>query len=135
MNRNIMDRLNLALSQSSYWSRDKFIKYLDTITNSVPDGMQDWDEYAGEKWGSILVDNKAIAYISREFPLVFIKTELAHITDSLQDITTINFSDNHATEYSIDSAFFEKWSEGRSNTGDLDAQNLSVNDIWWATII
>jgi hypothetical protein len=135
MNRNITNQLNLALSQSRYWSRDKFIKYLNTITNLVPGGNKDWDEYAGEKWGSILVDNKVAAYINREFPLVFIKAELSNITDSLQDIITINFSDNDTTEYSVDSTFFEKWSEGRSNTGDLDAQNLSVNDIWWATII
>jgi hypothetical protein len=135
MNKNITDRLKLALSQSSYWDREKFIKYFDTIQNLVPDGNRDWDEYAGEKWGSILVDNKVVAYVSREFPLVFLKAELSNITDSLQDLIIINFSDNHVTEYSIDSVFFEKWSQGRSNTGDLDAQNLSVNDIWWATIL
>jgi hypothetical protein len=135
MNKNITDQLKLALSQSSYWNREKFIKYFDTIKNSFPNGNKDWDEYAGEKWGSILVDNKVVAYVSREFPLVFLKTEIANVAESLQDIIIIYFSDNNTDEYSIESNFFQQWSQGRSNIGDLDAQNLSVNDIWWATIL
>lgn len=135
MNQDITAQLKLAFSQSSSWNREKFIKYLDTLEELILNGKKDWDEYAGEKWGSVLVKRKALAYISREFPLLFLQSELAGISNSFQELVILYFSDNDIGEYSIDPNFLEKWSQGRSNTGGLDTQDLSASDIWWATIL
>jgi hypothetical protein len=135
MSKDITEQLKIAFEKSSSWSREKFIEYLNLLGNSVMDSEKDWDEYAGERWATVLLRGEVIAYISKDIPLLFISYEFMHVTKPFEELVVIWFSDNDSAEYSVDSDVFQDWSKGRSKTGGLDVENLSVSDIWWATII
>ena len=135
MSRDITNQLQIAFSRADFWRKEQFVEYLKILENSIPESKKDWDEYAGERWGSILAAKKTVAYLNQEFPILLIQKELKTIGNSFKDLVVLNFSHNDIGEYSIDPILFEHWSQGRSKTGGLDAKDLSASDIWWATIL
>ena len=135
MSRDITNQHQIAFSRADFWLKEQFVEYLKILESSISEGKKDWDEYAGERWGSILVGKNTIAYLNQEFPILLIQKEFQTLGNSFKDLVILTFLHNDIGEYSIEPILFENWSHGRSKTGGLDAKNLSASDIWWATII
>ena len=133
--RNITTQINLAFSKATFWSQSSFTACLDDLTDLIPDGEIDWDEYAGERWGMILANRDTVAYLNREAPLLLLQSKYQNIENYFQNLVVLYFSDIDTPEYSLDTMLFEKWSNGRSTRGAVDNQSLSASDIWWATIL
>ncbi|MDV3349822.1 hypothetical protein QGP82_14040 [Leptothoe sp. LEGE 181152] len=135
MIRDITSQIQWAFSKASYWDRKEFMKCLTTLETLIPGSRKNWDEYAGEKWGIILIEGNVLAYVNRDFPLLFIQYEYQSIQDSLDGLVVILFSDHDTSEFALETAIFNQWSQGRSDTGGLNSDELSASDIWWATIL
>ena len=135
MSRDISNQLQLPISRDDIMRKELFIESQKILENSIPESKKDWDEYAGERWGSIFVAKKTVAYLNQEFPILLIQKELKTIGNSFKDLVVLTFSHNDIGEYSIDPILFEHWSQGRSKTGGLDAKYLSASDIFCATIL
>jgi hypothetical protein len=135
MIRDITNEINSAFSCSLIWDRDKFFTYLNQITHSIQGGILDWDEYAGENWGRVLIQEEPIIYFYRHSPLVFVQQRFRDVVVKYSDLHCIVFSNADEESYSLDANFFEQWSKGRSKTGGLKNNSLSVSDIWWATVL
>lgn len=120
---------------SSPWKPDEFHAYLNSLTDSTEDGIFDWDEFAGENWARVLIQDQPVIYLHRSAPLVFIQKNLQNIIPKVNSLFYITFLDPDDAIYSLDENFFEQWSHGRSKSGELNANSLSVSDIWWATVL
>ncbi len=118
------------------WSREEFMMCLCRLEFVVKEGSTVWEENDGEKWATIVVKDKAVAYLHTRYPLLFIREDLldTHLTNTFSHLEAIAFTDRDAELYSIDLIVFERWSCGRSRGGGLKANCLSASDIWWATV-
>lgn len=135
MTRDITAKIQSTFSQTSLWSKEKFCSYLNLFATSTQGATKDWDEYAGENWGRVLVQKQPIVYLHRASPLVFVQEKFQDVVAQYNDLQIITFFDPDEEIYSLNPTFFEKWSQGRSKTGGLKEDSLSVSDIWWATVL
>jgi hypothetical protein len=132
---NISNKVNSAFSKSCDWNQEKFLHRLNKIKSLIQGSIIDWDEYAGENWGIILVLDRPIIYINRSYPIALIQEKLKDFELPIDDLEVVIFSELDVEAYCLDSSLFEEWSKGRSKTGDLNNKSLSASDIWWATVL
>ncbi|MBW4487870.1 MAG: hypothetical protein KME12_08775 [Trichocoleus desertorum ATA4-8-CV12] len=135
MVKDITNKIIFALSQSSLWNRNKFLTHLEVLAQAVKGGILDWDEYAGENWGRVLTLGEPIVYLHKSAPIIFIQENFQNLVAQSEDLHCLLFSHVDEEIYALDEKFFEQWSEGRSKSGGLKNESLSVSDIWWATVL
>jgi hypothetical protein len=135
MIKDISGKVNSAFLKSHLWNQESFLQRLNQLESLIQGATKDWDDYAQENWGIILVNNKPAAFINRLYPLIFIQENLKNIKLPIDDLEVVIFCDPDKEAYSIGSSLFEQWSNGRSKTGGLKENSLSASDIWWATIL
>lgn len=125
----LSDAFKAARLASSVWTHDAVAHVLRTLT--VGKAVFDW-EPPGEQWGRVSDDEGNIACVCARVPLAFVieRADVSRVTESVHWIRCRSF-DTH--RFSIDKALLEEIF-GREVTDAVDYTNLSVNDLWFATI-
>ena len=131
----LTDVLIEAQNKNYFWSKDK----LHMLINQNVLLQFDWDRECGERWASIMLNNKFAGYISCFVPLCFCKVDFAEeMKSSFKDeITVIIVKDFDEKRWYIDDKKLIKNLNGFMwiiEEEVLNIKRFSINDLWYATI-
>lgn len=131
----LTDVLLKAERYNSLWSKDS----LKSLINKNKNVIFDWDMECGERWATILLNNKFLGYISSVIPLVFCKSVLLKDTQKILECKVLFISEDDFDDkkWFIDPQRLERESKKLKwivNEQVLNFEKFSINDFWYATI-
>lgn len=131
----LTDVLLKAERYNSLWSKDS----LKSLINKNKNVIFDWDMECGERWATMLLNNKFLGYISSVIPLVFCKSVLLKDTQKILECEVLFISEDDFDDkkWFIDPQRLERESKKLKwivNEQVLNFEKFSINDFWYATI-
>jgi len=131
----LTETLSVAASKSSEWSLEMARGVLSSIAKSVPGASVDWEQ-GDEAWGRVVAGREVVAFVHGTWPIVITSPFLEK---SVRQVSTIgaaavvvasSFSER---AFCVDKAVLERLCS-RPLSENVDYRELSINDLWWATV-
>ena len=132
--KNLQDVILLADEKKKYWDKDKIRRVLAILSRAIKPSMVDWEE-DDEEWGRIICGGDIIAIICVKLPLIIISSQYEAISKKIDGISCLVFPvrDFDLEKHRVSKSILERVFE-RKLSENLNYEELSINDIWWATI-
>lgn len=135
--RDITGSLRQSELDSSSWSPSRARETLERLRAAFGEARLDWDEGAGEDWGRILVEQRAVVLVSMLVPLALVcgtvpAPVLAML--ELEKVTALVSQRCDQREFASDLETLKRvfrrteWSEA------VDPHCFSANELWWVTV-
>lgn len=134
--KNLLKHLEDAQSSKNQWSAFQTEALLESLCKASCDARCEWEE-GDEMWARVILGDEVIAIVSAEMPLVILRHAHQNLADSAQldrklvRIAIVQKFDEpvmRTTRFEIEQIF------NRLLSGNIDYENLSINDLWWATV-
>ena len=97
--------------------------------------MDDWDQGAGENWARLIVNQRVVAFVHMQKPLVIVAAEVSGVADELRamGVPTIMVPDVDTPFLHAERNLIAKLAD-RQISEVLDEAQFSAEDLVWATI-
>lgn len=114
--------------------------FITAISLLQSDLNYDWDEWSGEEWLTLLIDNARVAMICIKIPIIFVSEQhniYIQTFDLIKKLYKVIIKDFDECIWSIDlnkykSLFPEL--EWHASEDAVDVTSFSTNEFWFATI-
>lgn len=124
----INDIIKRTISSNVDWEFSIFYLVIDTLKNT---GVQVSFWEGEENWASILVNNKAIGFIWKKYPLIIIEkegvTNLKRVLIELDPINYIEVESLSKDLFSLDDELKEYFG------GSIESDVFTMEDLWFNT--
>jgi hypothetical protein len=133
MTRDITTEFEDAATRAADWTHADVATLLEAVTNEHPHAQADW-EPGDEEWGRVLDPDgeHVIALICAKLPLGFIRGE-APVLRSPHRFVWISAESMDAASYRVVPEVLDRLF-GRAVSRNLTYDEVSAQDIWWATV-
>jgi hypothetical protein len=136
---NLTPYLLEARLRSTSWTNADFQRLVSNLLESVGESSLDWDQGAGEGWARILVGNQVVAIVRFDEPLVFLLDRYltGSLANELQEhkIVLVRTGDMDSKTYKLDvESIRDIFPNLQWPYEAIDPGELSVLDLWWATV-
>ena len=127
--KNITEILKKVIANNVNWAFSMFYIVIDTLKNNGVNASF-WE--GEENWASILVNNKAVGYVWKKYPLIILEKDIASlIKEQLKDIEVICYIEVD----SLNKDFFKI--EGDELKGYFENfhnfNSFTMEDLWFQT--
>jgi len=122
-----------ALRKQSYWGAADVRSVLSDCKKRIKDSQIDWDE-GDENWGRLVHDGKVIVFINALIPLAFLLSIHSNaLKEILGDCIVVPVESFSSESFSVNTQLLEQV-VGREVSTNLNYDQLSIEDLWWATL-
>jgi hypothetical protein len=124
-----------AKTSNPDWNVEEFRKLGAKLPTLLENSFFDWDEDAGENWGSLQLSKNLILFLSCKIPVCFIADKWFNTFEQLLGqftVATIKVHDFDAQTYRIDDKIIEEIAG--ETPKEINYRQCSIQEIWWATI-
>jgi hypothetical protein len=127
-----------ASARSDSWTESKFLEVRSEVIETVRGSYSDWDPEAGEEWGRVLVERKTMFMLRINFPFCFADKSFQVILQPILEkyaVVTVYVSDWDGPDFQVDPQMANTLFGRDLVFYGIDLSHLSVNDLWWATVV
>ncbi len=122
-----------AIKKRDAWNLGSTRSALSECKERMHDANIDWEE-GDENWGRILQGGKVILLICALVPIAFVLTDhYATALKHLGDCPAVPVESFSQDDFSIDRTLLTQIL-GREVSANVNYEQLSIDDIWWATV-
>lgn len=121
-----------GLAASMMWTYERVAQTLQALAIHYPGSRVDW-EPGDEEWGRVVdPEGEVVGLVCARVPLGIVRndlpqSELPHLVEWLR------FKSMHDASYRVSPEILERVF-GRQPSRNIDYEELSLNDLWWATV-
>lgn len=129
-----------ALEASTGWNYGIVAQTLQSIVVCNSTWEKDWDELAGENWGTILSPTETVALICSKVPLLFVKDAFfdpiaKHLSSSeLLNLTIVSTIDFDLRQFTVKKDVIESIFNISITGSDFDVNCFSASDLWYFSV-
>ncbi|MCC6527425.1 MAG: hypothetical protein IT373_32560 [Polyangiaceae bacterium] len=121
-----------AVATAGHWDEAAVADTLGALVAKLPGSRVDW-EPGDEQWGRILTsDNQVAAILCVRFPMGVALTNLWGV-NLPGGVCWVMVDDMFSPGFSVERGALEA-AFGRKITDNVNLGQLSINDLWWATL-
>ncbi|WP_437609179.1 hypothetical protein WMF20_49580 [Sorangium sp. So ce834] len=132
MKQDLSDVFRHSRAASATWTHDKVQDVLQALAARSPGSWVDWEPF-DEEWGRVLdADNKTLGFVCARVPIGAARDDLP-TAELPSAVTWIQFRSIHDHNYRIAPEILEEIF-GFEVSRNVDYEDLSMNDLWWATV-
>ncbi|XXY17782.1 hypothetical protein WME88_57105 [Sorangium sp. So ce216] len=122
-----------GLAVSGAWTHQKVHDALQALAAHSPGSSVDW-EPGDEEWGRVLdADTEIVGLVCARIPIGAVRDDVPR-SGLPSDVTWILFKSTRERDYQVAPQVLEKVF-GREVSRNLDYGALSLDELWWATVI
>lgn len=127
------DQFRAALKRRNCWNFDRLRSALFACKERIAKAIVDWEK-GDENWGRVLKNGEVVLLISALIPLAFVAYRSRDtVQEILGDCLAVAVESFSQEDFSIDSKLLEKL-VGRAVSSNVNYNQLSIDDLWWATV-
>ncbi|XYH97997.1 hypothetical protein ACMHYB_61370 [Sorangium sp. So ce1128] len=132
MKQDLSDVFRYGHAASANWTREKVREALRALVARSPGSWVDW-EPGDEQWGRVLdADNDVLGLVCARVPIGAARDDVP-LAELPSAVTWIQFRHMHDHRYRVAPELLEEVF-GRKISRNVDYEDLSMNDLWWATV-
>ncbi|WP_437609181.1 hypothetical protein WMF20_49585 [Sorangium sp. So ce834] len=133
MKQDLSDIFRHSRAASGKWTHDKVQDVLQALAAHSPGCSVDW-EPGDEAWGRVLdADTEIVGLVCARIPIGAVRDDVPR-SELPSDVTWIRFKSTRERDYQVAPELLEKVF-GREVSGSIDYGALSLDELWWATVI
>ena len=121
-----------AMANKDSWSESRLRHAFDHCKEMLLGSYIDWEE-GDENWGSLLKKDKVVLIASAIIPLAFVLSDYQDLAEVLGDCVVVPVASFSADTFSIDRKLLEQLVD-REVSDNVNYDQLSIMDLWWATV-
>ncbi|WP_159397848.1 hypothetical protein [Sorangium cellulosum] len=132
MKQDLSDVFRHSRAASSTWTHEKVLDILHALAARAPGASVDW-EPGDEEWGRVLdADNEVLGLVCARVPIGAARDDVP-LSELPSAVVWIQFRHIHDHNYRIAPEILEEVFGFRVSR-NVDYEDLSMNDLWWATV-
>ncbi|XXY17783.1 hypothetical protein WME88_57110 [Sorangium sp. So ce216] len=132
MKQDLSDVFRHSRAASATWTHEKVQDVLQALAAHSPGSWVDWEPF-DEEWGRVLdADNKVLGLVCARVPIGAARDDVP-LAELPSLVTWIQFMYMHDHRYRVYPELLEEVF-GRKISRNVDCEDLSMNDLWWATV-
>lgn len=122
-----------ALRKKDRWDVAEVRNALAGCRQRIADTHIDWEE-GDENWARLLKDRQVILLLSALIPLAFVLSNHRDaVLDVLRDCLVVPVESFSSERFNVSRKLIERI-VGREISTNVNYDQLSINDLWWATV-
>lgn len=122
-----------AHNEKNSWSRDNVIRVLKILKDCIPESQVDWEE-GDENWGRVIGYGEEVAFCNALVPVVVVHekySKCVQLTNLGCHLIVVDSFSDHV--FRIEPTILEQI-VGRQVSRNVSYDELSILDLWWATV-
>lgn len=132
MKQDLSDIFQQSRPASATWTHEKVQDVLQALAALSPGSWVDWEPF-DEQWGRVLdADDDVLGFVCARVPIGAARDDVP-LSDLPSDVAWIRFRSTNDHDYRIAPELLEEVF-GREISRNVDYEDLSLGDLWWATV-
>ncbi|WP_437634842.1 hypothetical protein [Sorangium sp. So ce854] len=132
MKQDLSDIFRQSRAASATWTHEKVQDVLRALAASSPGSSVDWEPF-DEQWGRGLdAGDDVLGFVCARVPIGAARDDVP-LSELPSDVAWIRFRSTNDHDYRIAPELLEEVF-GREISRNVDYEDLSMNDLWWATV-
>ncbi|WP_159397847.1 hypothetical protein [Sorangium cellulosum] len=133
MKQDLSDIFRHGLATSATWTRENVREALQVLASYSPGSYVEW-EPGDEEWGRVLdSDNEIVGLVCARIPIGAVRDDVPR-SELPSAVTWILFKSTSEPYYQVAPEVLKEVFR-REVSRNIDYGSLSLDDLWWATVI